>query len=251
VPVSSADVSLFILPCGSCDLHESVVFPDRPKNSSRRIQGPTWAYLLRSSDATVLVDTGMPPECADGGRIFPGDRLLPIMTAADVVTARLAEINVQPADIDFVVNTHLHFDHAGANRLFPDHTFVLQAAEHAAVARGQAGPWCAFGRGVRLLDGDAEIIPGVRAIFTPGHSPGHMSLLVSTRRDGPILLTVDASYTTETFDPAHMGAMADPAAGAASILRLRQIIADTGAQVFFGHDPDQARLWRHSPDSYR
>lgn len=245
------DLSLFILPCGSCDLHESVVFPDRPRDSAGRIQGPSWAYLIRSPDAIALIDTGMPPEAADGGRIFPGDRIVPIMTGADIVTARLAQIGVQPADVDLVVNTHLHFDHAGGNRLFPDHTFVLQRAEYESVARGEAGPWCAFGRGVRLLDGDAEIVPGVQAIFTPGHSPGHMSLLVATRRDGPILLAVDASYTTETFDPDHMGAMRDPAAGAASIRRLREIMADTGARVFFGHDPEQAKQWRHSPAAYR
>ncbi len=244
-------MSLHILPCGACDLHESVVFSDRPQDSPHRVQGPSWAYLLRSPDTVALIDTGMPPEAADGGRIFPGDRIVPIMTADDIVTARLAELGLRPADVDFVVNTHLHFDHAGGNRLFPDHTFVLQRAEYAAVEAGNAGPWCAFGRGVRLLDGDAEIMPGVRAIFTPGHSPGHMSLLVSTRRDGPILLAIDASYTTETFDPARMGAMQDPSAGAASVLRLQQIMRDTGARIFFGHDPEQAKEWRHSPEAYQ
>jgi N-acyl homoserine lactone hydrolase len=243
--VRSADLQLYILPCGACDLHESVMFPDR--QSDRRVQGPSWAYLVRSPAAVVLIDTGMPPECVHGGS-FASERIVPLMTEADVVTARLGELGLAPGDVDLVVNTHLHFDHAGGNRLFPEGAFLLQRAEYEQAARGS---WCAFGRGARLLDGDAEIVPGLEAIFTPGHSPGHMSLLVRTRRDGPILLTIDASYTAETFDPERMGAMWDAAAGAASVRRLREIARAEGARVFFGHDGSQAATWRTSPACYR
>lgn len=243
-----ADVRLYLVPGGICDLHESVLMPERYQD--RRLQVPIWSYLVRTPDSTVLIDTGMPPE-AVRGPIFPGDRIIPVMTEDDVVTNRLrSTLGVEPGDIDLVVNSHLHFDHGGGNALFPDHTFTLQKAEYALVESGHYNqPYCQM-QHVEPIEGDKELLPGLFAIFTPGHAPGHMSFLVRTRGEGPILLTIDASYTADTFSPDRLGAMADPAAGAESIRRLQAIAREENAKIFFGHDLQQGAEWRKAPEYY-
>jgi N-acyl homoserine lactone hydrolase len=241
-----SELRLYLVPVGVCDLHESVLTPERFQD--RRLRVPIWSYLIRTGDTNILIDTGMPPAAADGP-LFPNDRIVPVMTREEVITARLAGLGLQPRDVDVLINSHLHFDHAGGNTLFPDHTFVLQRAEYALVESGRYdAPYCQVMKKVKLLDGDAEIVPGVQAIFTPGHAPGHMSFLVRTSR--PILLTVDASYTADTFAPDRLGAMQDKEAGASSVLRLQEIARSEGAAIFFGHDLRQGEEWRKAPEYY-
>ncbi len=214
----------------------------------RRLRVPIWSYLIRTDSANILIDTGMPPAALDGP-LFSNDRIIPVMTRDDVITSRLASLGLEPSDIDILVNSHCHFDHAGGNSLFPDHTITLQRAEYRLVEEGRyRAPYLGDMKKVRLLDGDAELAPGVQAIFTPGHAPGHMSFLVRTKQ--PILLTVDASYTSATFAPDRLGAMQDKEAGAKSVIRLQEIADAEGARIFFGHDLKQGAEWRKAPEYY-
>jgi glyoxylase-like metal-dependent hydrolase (beta-lactamase superfamily II) len=91
-----------------------------------------------------------------------------------------------------------------------------------------------------VLDGDAEIAPGIRAIFSPGHTPGHMAYLVH----GRWLLTVDAIECQENLDrDVPIGSSADPADAPLrrkSHDRLKAIAAETGATIVPGHD---AEVW--------
>jgi len=103
-----------------------------------------------------------------------------------------------------VINTHLHFDHCGGNRLFPGIPIHVQRRERAAAREpGYTIPeWVEF-EGARYveLDGEAEIAPGVRVLPTPGHTPGHQSVLVDTE-DGLVVVAGDVAYRWEDFDAA-------------------------------------------------
>ena len=102
------------------------------------------------------------------------------------------------------MNTHLHFDHCGGNRLFPGLPIYVQRLEReAARVPGYTIPeWVEF-EGARYveLDGAAEIVPGVRVVRTPGHTPGHQSVLVETE-DGLVVVAGDVAYRWEDFDAA-------------------------------------------------
>lgn len=106
--------------------------------------------------------------------------------------AALAAAGARPEEIAIVIHTHLHYDHAGNNRLFPSARFLVQRDElRYALAPGECDANAYFapslgitpdylGTPFELLDGEADVAPGIRVIPTPGHTPGHQSVVVDT-----------------------------------------------------------------------
>jgi len=136
---------------------------------------PCLGYLVRHPDGLLLFDTGMggDPEVDQWYR----PRRTPVADA-------LAGLGIALADIDLVANGHLHFDHCGGNGLFAGRPIYLQAVE-LATARTQPDYTLAElidspGSVYRELAGDGELLPGVFAWPTPGHTAGHQSLVVRT-----------------------------------------------------------------------
>src|SRR5580698_9770376 len=157
---------------------------------------PVHGFVVTHATGAVLVDTGVggPPEDLADWRVVN-------RTVADA----LADIDMSPADIGLVINTHLHFDHCGQNAVFKHAAIYVQREELAYSQRAQPElhEWFGFmNASFELLDGDAEILPGLSVIATPGHTSGHQSVVAN----GTDLLIGDAAYT-----PAQYG---DPVAGA-------------------------------------
>jgi N-acyl homoserine lactone hydrolase len=158
-----------------------------------------YAYLIEHPDGLILVDTGVGtgnelinalyrPEHHDLGEAIAG------------TGHRLDEVAV-------VVNSHLHFDHCGNNRLFPGVPVLVQRREYEAAHQPHyTDPsWVDFpGATITRLDGDHAVAAGVCIISTPGHTPGHQSVLVEAD-DGPTLLVSQASYAAADFEAAEVG----------------------------------------------
>jgi N-acyl homoserine lactone hydrolase len=147
------------------------------------VQGERWPVFGWAIDApagTILVDTGMidstPELDAEWGPV-----LRPWPLAEEPVA---------------VINTHLHFDHCGGNRrLAGTPTFVQRAELEAAVEPDYLVDWVRFpGESYVELDGDAALFEGVSVLFTPGHSPGHQSVVVESD-DGLVVLGGDVTYS--------------------------------------------------------
>ncbi len=242
--MSPRQTSLKILRAGSCLVDRSVVVQGEPRG--RMVTFPVWMYLLRGPDTVALVDTGMPSRCIGDDRFFDGtddeDLILPRMKTADTLEAVLAREGLGVADIDMLISTHWHFDHAGSNQAFRRQPILVHPDEIACAKAGHSYPpecrdLTLDYRDVR--DGDSPL-PGVRLLHTPGHTPGHLSLLVEPPGVEPVLLTVDAVYTEVNWTQGTPGAMADESLGSKSVDRLREVAQSSGARVFFGHDPSQA-----------
>jgi glyoxylase-like metal-dependent hydrolase (beta-lactamase superfamily II) len=137
------------------------------------LRGRVGSYVLRSPEITVLVDTGVGPQA-----MGPGGKLL----------VELENSGVQPEDVNTVFLTHLHGDHLGwsvrpdGEPVFPNARYVTQAVEWEISAPYLGRAIAALDeRGVlELLDGEEPVSEELTAIPTPGHSPGHSSLLVSS-----------------------------------------------------------------------
>jgi N-acyl homoserine lactone hydrolase len=152
---------------------------------------PNYIHVIEHPAGRVLVDTGMidstPELDAQWGVRFDAGKI--------------------PRDIVCVINTHLHFDHCGGNRLFAGVPIHVQRAEREAAREpGYAIPeWAEF-EGATYVehDGEAEVAAGVRVVPTPGHTPGHQSVLVDTD-EGLVVVAGDVGYTWKQFDESPSG----------------------------------------------
>ena len=197
--------------------------------SSEPVQIPITCYLVRTSDAVVLFDTGLSPRAVPG--LVRRDPLARF-TEADLLVHRLDAIGLTPNDVDLVVLSHLHYDHAGGAALFPKSELVVQKDEYA-YAHYPAPFFESFyyrknfdlpNYRWRLLDGDTELVPGVTALRTDGHTPGHQSLLVELPETGPVILTADACYWQEHADKERVsGVVWNPALALHSLKKLKTI----------------------------
>lgn len=249
---------MWILPLGDCVCGHEVVAPGLA--DGHQLALPVSSYLVRLDDGTVvLVDTGMSRLHVDDPRLtFRGtpteDLLVPDMTPDDALDVRLRALDIAPRDVDVVLNTHLHFDHAGNNDLFDRATFLVQR-EHVEVATGSPTYpnqyWNLPHLRYELLDGESEVLPGVETILTPGHAPGHQSVLVRLPQTGPVVVCGDAVYVQANYDTDNWLGQADPVAARQSAHKLLAIAEREGAALLYGHDAAQAAAWPRAPHSYR
>lgn len=152
---------------------------------------PVYVHVLDHPDDRVLVDTGMTelhPAVAD-----MDPRLMPLSE----------QDGFDVASIDLVVNTHLHYDHCGGNHLFAGKPVHVQRRE-LEDARSQDDytirEWVdAPGVEYVPVDGERELLPGIRLVPAPGHTPGSQVVLVDTA-DGPVVIAGDTAVFFEELD---------------------------------------------------
>lgn len=164
-----------------------------PPNAQNHVQLSLNCLLIRSAGKTILVDTGIGAKLDEKQRtrFFPGDY--------GHLLRRLRTLGVGPEEIGVVVNSHLHFDHCGWNtaavhgRLlptFPNATYYAQRGEYeealhpnqrtrASYLLENIAPLAEGGR-LELVDGEAALTPSVRIVPTPGHTPHHASVVISS-----------------------------------------------------------------------
>jgi N-acyl homoserine lactone hydrolase len=165
-----------------------IVAPEGTRDAGQPI--PVVGYLVRHPDGLFLFDTGFAPlDDATRQRYHP---------QAVTVDQALAGLSLRPADIDVIANCHLHADHGGGNAAFPGTPIYVQRPELAAAGEpdytNPAGTHDFPGANLQVIDGDAEPLPGIRIIPTPGHSPGHQSLAVAF--DGGWVILAGQVFTT-------------------------------------------------------
>lgn len=221
------------------------------------VQIPVTCYLVRTADAVVLFDTGLSPRAVPG--LLRTDPLARF-TEEDLLVHRLDALGLTTDDVDMVVLSHLHYDHAGGAVLFSKSELVVQRDEYAAAL--YPPPYFASfyyrknfdlpGYRWRLLDGDTELLPGLTVLRSDGHTPGHQSLLVELPDTGPVILSGDACYWQEHVDAERVpGVVWNPHLALHSIKRLKTLARLIGGRIFPAHDPVFWQSIKHSPDPYR
>ncbi len=220
-----------------------------------RVVAPVWSALVRTNEGNVVFDTGLHPVHVDrpDATFGPQSGLTVMMQREDAIVARLASVGVKPDDVAIVVNSHLHFDHAGNNGAFPRATFVVQA-DHLAFAKGKPNfpgvYWDIAELRYLPVSGRTRVAGGVEVVPTPGHAPGHQSLIVDLAETGRVVLSGDAAFTRENIERGDIPAM-DQAAAKESLALIGSLVDGDLTRVFTSHDTRAWSTWRHAPASYR
>jgi N-acyl homoserine lactone hydrolase len=197
--------------------------------------GVVVAYAIRHAGGTFLFDTGFAPDGPEMDEFYRHYDVRP--RDMDEV---LAEAGIDPSEITAIANCHLHLDHSGQNARFPGIPIYVQRAEWAAAHEPDYTylPSIDFpGATYVELDGETEPLPGARILPTPGHSPGHQSLVIEGA-EGVLLLAGQAVYSRGEWaglPDAREGASTAPDRSAydRSIARLKAL---NPKEVLFGHD---------------
>ena len=219
-----------------------------------RVIAPVWSALIRTDEGNIVFDTGLHPVHVDrpDATFGPQSGLKVVMERQDAIVARLASLDMTPDDIAVVVNSHLHFDHAGNNGAFPRAAFVVQA-DHLAFAKGRPNfpgvYWDIAELRYQAVNGRTRVARGVEVVPTPGHAPGHQSLVVDLAETGRVVLTGDAAFTRDNIERGEIPAM-DQAAAKESLALIRSLAGEDLQRVFTSHDAAAWAAWRHAPLSY-
>jgi len=213
-------------------------------------------FLIKTDKGNILFDSGIDHD--DIPHMLSTGKKLDIKKEDHLVT-RLKEVGVTPGDIDFIFQSHLHWDHSGLLKAFPNAKIIIQREEY---SYAMNSPYFAdvYYRHIyydspnlnwQIIDGDENLMPGVTAITTPGHTPGHQSLLLELPKSGTIILSGDCAHLSENIEKGIIsGIFVDPIQALHSLKKIKILAQITKAQIFLSHDIQQYKTMKKPPESY-
>jgi glyoxylase-like metal-dependent hydrolase (beta-lactamase superfamily II) len=255
---------LYRLDCGhSLANDESVWTPG--ENVGRSIEFSSTCWLIKHGSDWLLWDTGVPETALNDPRGWSTLPKLIVYHLDRSLTDQLAEIGLKPGQIGRVAISHTHGDHIGNMGLFPDATIIMQRAEYSwihspdgsndnvnqlmALARKLLGT----PKHLELIDGDTDVFGdgSVTLVSTPGHTPGHQSLLVHFKKSGFIILSGDVVHLEENFKENIVPSLnTSKPESISSMARVRRLMATYKATLFINHDKSQTDKLKLLPAFY-
>lgn len=210
------------------------------------LKSPVPAYLINHPRGRALFDTGMGVRYRrDLSDALPDDQFgLQWFEGMDIAT-RLKAIDVDPASIDWIINSHLHIDHCGGNSHLPNATVIIQRAELESATNAENtllydSKDFDTGQPVKEVSGEFDLFGdgAVRIVPTHGHTPGHQSVIVKLD-GGEVMLAGDCCYSERNLDTMSLAAGTfNPEQALTTYRRLDQL-RRSGTLILFGHDGKQ------------
>jgi len=236
---------IFILPGGFLDIDRSIFLT--AVDMGTVIQAPVYSVLLLGSSGPILIDLGFNPDGVKNPEQAWGARaklIKPRLTEADDVRLRLKELGLEVKDVKMVILTHMHWDHTGALRFFTHCPIVVQREEHRFAFSPDpylSAPYMPnhfdFPLDYRLMEGDGLVAPDVSVIKTPGHTPGHQSVLVRMSTGKNYIFPGDAVPIKENLERKIPLSNASSAKQVVeSLYRLEHLAQVLEAEIIPSHD---------------
>jgi glyoxylase-like metal-dependent hydrolase (beta-lactamase superfamily II) len=217
------------------------------------VRSPVPAYLIDHPKGLALFDTGLNLRYRREADAKLGPAAVGFdMDESSEIAARLRAIDIDPAAIKWIINSHLHADHCGGNGSIPNATMIIQSRELAA-AQAADNPRLYdkrdydHGHPVLAVDGEHDLHgDGSVMLFpTTGHTPGHQSVRVRLE-SGEVVLTADCCYLKRNLDELVVPALNVDLEQSIETLKVLRRMRDAGSRIFYGHDRD---FWAGVPQA--
>lgn len=219
------------------------------------VRFPVYGVYIDHPEGKFIFDTGYDLDHVN--KVLPFE--LPEQTPEQTLPAQLDKIGVKPEDIDYVINSHFHFDHVGGNRFLTNATLITSKLELRSCLVPE--PFERLGYSDlsfysptlkrEFIEGDTEIAKGLTLFETAGHTIGHVSLLAEPDGRRPMIFPGDAAYTFETLERMIVGGFhLDPVASISALKRIKSMAKQHDAEIFPSHEMDPWLKWKHAPDFY-
>lgn len=209
-------------------------------------------YLIRHAKGVMIWDSGINDSVATMPQGFQRSKVSPRYILKKPLRYQLEEIGVDPKQVTHAAFSHTHGDHVGNANLFAGATLYIQQAEYDIAFGPDAATKWNFEvtsydklRSSRMvkLNGDHDVFGdgSVMIISTPGHTPGHQSLLVRLPRRGPVILSGDMVHLQENWTARRVPSFNfDAEQSRQSMDKVAALMAKTGAELWINHDKAQS-----------
>jgi glyoxylase-like metal-dependent hydrolase (beta-lactamase superfamily II) len=211
-------------------------------------------YLIKhSSKGWFLWDTGIADAVAAmPNGLVPADPKAVTWRRPKTLAAQLEQLGLKPDDVKAMAVSHTHPDHTGNVELFPQATLYVQKAEYDWPGANNE-PRFKPSHPVEQLAGDKDVFGdgSVTILSTPGHTPGHQSLLVKLPKTGAVILSGDVVHFKDNWDNRRVPGMnVNKDQSAASMQKIADTLAKEKAQLWINHDKAQRDSQKMSPEFY-
>ncbi|MCK1267193.1 MULTISPECIES: N-acyl homoserine lactonase family protein [Bradyrhizobium] len=210
-------------------------------------------YLVKHAKGWFLWDTGIADAVAAmPNGLAPADPKAVTWRRPKTLAAQLEQLGLKPGDVKMMAVSHTHPDHTGNVELFPQAMLYVQKAEYDWPGANNE-PRFKPSHPVELLAGDKDVFGdgSVTILSTPGHTPGHQSLLVKLPKTGAVVLSGDAVHFKDNWDNRRVPSMnANKDQSAASMQKIADTLGKEKAQLWINHDKIQRDSQKMSPEFY-
>lgn len=260
-PQGDTPLKLYVFDCGTIIVNELALFNAALPPGVQKTLSDT-CYLVKHPKGTLIWDAGLP----DALSALPNGNTTPdgafTLLVNQTLASQLEEINVDPASIDYIAMSHLHFDHTGNANYFSNATWLIQQPEYD-IAFNEQGVAYGFNpdsysaladNPVKVLNGHFDVFgdKSVVIISTPGHTPGHQALFVDLPETGAVVLSGDLYHFMENRE-----AYAVPVFNSSirqtihSFVLMDNFLDHTQATFWIQHDKPTFDSLMHAPGYYQ
>jgi glyoxylase-like metal-dependent hydrolase (beta-lactamase superfamily II) len=270
-------MKLFVLANGllMCDRANLLAMPnlgtkDKPHTTSEWVESPVYAALIEHPGGLALFDAGCNPDAMNGRWDEASVQRTPyIASEKDSLLHTLSRLGYSADDIDYVVISHLHEDHAGCleyftkSQIYVSDTELAQTMKLYATRQPAGGyimkdieSWLRAGLHWNLIEdstAEYELLPGIRILnFGPGHTFGMLGLRLDLLNTGTVILPSDAVNTAENFGPPirYPGLAWDTRGYYNTIRRIADLKRATNAKIWYSHDAEFYKTLIKSDEGY-
>lgn len=219
------------------------------------VRFPVYGVYVDHPEGKFIFDTGYDLEHVR--KVLPFE--LPEQSPAQTLPEQLKLCGTTPEEIDFVINSHLHFDHVGGNKYLKNATMLVAKSELRSGKVPEPFERLGYsdlsfdipGLKYEFIEGDVELARGLSLFQTVGHTIGHYSMLAEPEGRRSMIFAGDAAYTNETLDRMIIGGFhLDPVDSISALKRLKAMAKQHDAEIFVSHEMAPWLTWKHAPESY-